>query len=690
MNISNNNIFLVKKHSCFLNNNNRNDIIKPKYSEKKYNNLIGHEQKIDDNAYNPLITSLNNKSLSRTKSFLLSKPYQRQLSNSSFTTKKKINEDENDTYILNGNKYMGNNFEKDEKISNIYYKLIKTFYDENGIKLNSQETKINPINNEFNSKLIKTKKPINKKSLDLIYIGNTNDFHRKNEVMNNDYNKNFYQYNNNTNPKINNMNKLKITHKKIIKREKNMIENKTKNDINNMTQMPNSTYELSFNEKFKYIFTNPDISEKSLKLLISQNHNQKSQNYIKNEKELQKYLEMNKSVKSINKGTNNILFFKKKESGKKKNKYIIIPHINRKLNQDSNRNNPDDFSYIFHKKNPSDSFDNIKLIKKKLDNKNKIIENKEYSLISNHFSFKHPEMYFNSSKAYNKINNSSTFSFSKNSLNNTSINKHKVKKSNISPKRLEKYFLPNEMKSKGNFTSDKKRDKKPNSEFEIIDINNITFHKSFKSMKKVKTSESKSSNSSKNNNKNKKNKKFVKNINYNYDNKTLLKRNKTNINLIKDNTSKSNKSNFNKIKNKKNKFNKNIGSISKEKVKNNKSTNLIKEQKLNELIIKNNNQNKSLINFNSVKNENSYISKYIIKEKEKKYFLQRNNQKIKKKKNIKIEGLLSPNNKRNNISYRITITEPSIICNQLQIKNSTKFPIDIKIEQNIIKNSKIK
>ena len=299
-------------------------------------------------------------------------------------------------------------------------------------------------------------------------------------------------------------------------------------------------------------------------------------------------------------------------------------------------------------------------------------------------------MYFNSSKAYNKINNSSTFSFSKNSLNNTSINKHKVKKSNISPKRLEKYFLPNEMKSKGNFTSDKKRDKKPNSEFEIIDINNITFHKSFKSMKKVKTSESKSSNSSKNNNKKKKNKKFVKNINYNYDNKTLLKRNKTNINLIKDNTSKSNKSNFNKIKNKKNKFNKNIGSISKEKVKNNKSTNLIKEQKLNELIIKNNNQNKSLINFNSVKNENSYISKYIIKEKEKKYFLQRNNQKIKKKKNIKIEGLLSPNNKRNNISYRITITEPSIICNQLQIKNSTKFPIDIKIEQNIIKNSKIK
>ena len=690
MNISPNNIFLAKKHSCFLNNNNPNNILKPKFLEKKYNNLIEDENKIDNNAYNPLNTSLYNKSLSRTKSSLLSRPYQRQLSNTSFSTKKKLYKDEYNTFKLNGNKYLGNNFEKDEKTSNIYYKLIKTFYDENGIKLNSQETKINPINNEFNSKLIKTKKPTNKKSLDLIYIGNTNDFRRKNEVMNNDYNKYFYQYNNNTNPKSINMNKLKITHKKIIKREKNMIENKTKNDINNMTQMPNPAHELSFNEKFKYFFTNPNISEKSFKSLINQNHTQKSQNYIKNEKELQKYLEMNKSVKNINKGSNNILFLNKKESGKKKNKYIIIPHINRKLNQDNNMNSHDNFSYIFHKKNPSDSFDNIKLIKKKLDNKNKIIENKEHNLISSHCSFKHPEMYFNSCKASNKINNSSTFSFSKNSLNNTSINKHKVEKSNISPKRLEKYFLPNEMKLKGNFSSDKKRHKKPTSEFEIIDINNITFHKSFKSMKKVKTNESKSSDSSKNNNKNKKNKKFAKNITYNYDNKILLKRNKTNINLL-DNTSKSNKANFNKIKNKKNKCNKNFGSNNKEKVKNNKSINLIKEQKLNnELIIKKNNQNKSLVSFNSVKNDNSYISKYIMKEKEKKYFIMRNNPKIKNKKNIKIEGLLSPNNKRNNISYKITITEPSIICNQLQIKNSTKFPIDIKIEQNILKNSKIK
>ena len=317
MNISPNNIFLVKRHSCFLSNNNAKNI-KPTYLENNYNNIIEHEHKIDDNVYNFLNTSLNNKSLSRTKSSLLSRPYQRQLSNSSFSTKKKLNKDEYNTFKLNGNKFVGNNFEKDEKISNIYYKLIKTFYDENGIKLDSKETKINPINNEFNSKLIKTKKPSNKKSIDLIYIGNTNDFHRKNEVMNNDYNKYFYQYNNSTNPKITNMNKLKITHKKIIKREKNMIENKTKKDINNMTQIPNSTHELSLNEKFKHIFTNPNISEKTLKLLISQNHNQKSQNIIKNERELQKYLEINKSVKNINKGTNNMLFLNQKESRKKK------------------------------------------------------------------------------------------------------------------------------------------------------------------------------------------------------------------------------------------------------------------------------------------------------------------------------------------------------------------------------------
>jgi len=685
MSVPHNNIFLVKKHSCFLFNNNANNIIKPKYSGRKNNIFIGYEHKIDDNTYNPLNTSSNNKSLSRTKSSLLSRPYQRQLSKGSFSTKKKLNKDEYNTFKLNGN-----DFEKDEKTSNIYYKLIKTFYDENGIKLNNQETKTNQINNDFNSKLIKTKKPINKKSLDLIYIGNTNDFHSKKESMNNDYNKYSYQYNNNTNPKITNMNKLKITHKKIIKREKNLIENKTKNDINNMTQMPNSTHELSFNEKFKYIFTNPNISEKSFNLLINQNYNQTLQNYIKNEKEIPKYLEIDKSIKKINKEHNHILFLNKKESGKKKNKYIIIPYINKKINKDNNKNESDDFSYIFHKKNPTDSFDNIKLIKKKLDNKNKSIQNKEYSMISSHYSFNHPEMYFNSCKANNKINNSPTFSFSKNSLNNTSINKSKMEKSNISPKRLEKYFLPNEMKSKGNFVSDKKRHKKPTSEFEIIDINNITFHKSFKSMKKVKTSESKSPNSSKNNNKNKKNKKLEKKINYNYDNKTLLKRNKTNINLIKDITSKSNKANFNKIKNNKNKSKKSSGNINKEKVKRNKSINLIKEQKSNDLIIKNNNQNKSLISFNSVINDNSYINKYIMKEKEKKHFLQRNNPKMKNKKNIKIDGLLSPNNKRNNISYKITITEPSIICNQLQIKNSTKFPIDIKIEQNILNNSKIK
>ena len=88
MNISPNNIFLAKKHSCFLNNNNPNNILKPKFLEKKYNNLIEDENKIDNNAYNPLNTSLYNKSLSRTKSSLLSRPYQRQLSNTSFQLRK--------------------------------------------------------------------------------------------------------------------------------------------------------------------------------------------------------------------------------------------------------------------------------------------------------------------------------------------------------------------------------------------------------------------------------------------------------------------------------------------------------------------------------------------------------------------------------------------------------------------------
>ena len=114
MSVPHNNIFLVKKHSCFLFNNNANNIIKPKYSERKNNIFIGYEHRIDDNTYNPLNTSSNNKSLSRTKSSLLSRPYQRQLSKGSFSTKKKLNKDEYNTFKLNGN-----DFEKDEKTSNI-------------------------------------------------------------------------------------------------------------------------------------------------------------------------------------------------------------------------------------------------------------------------------------------------------------------------------------------------------------------------------------------------------------------------------------------------------------------------------------------------------------------------------------------------------------------------------------------
>ena len=147
-----------------------------------------------------------------------------------------------------------------------------------------------------------------------------------------------------------------------------------------------------------------------------------------------------------------------------------------------------------------------------------------------------------------------------------------------------------------------------------------------------------------------------------------------------------------KIKYMKNKFKQNPYSFSNEKIKILHNVNSFNEKRK----IKNepdeninfniNNQNKYTINSYNIINNISNIDKNNQKEKIKKYLVQRSSIRNKKNKlyfsnnkpkeqninNKNIEGILSPINKQSNISYQTSITEPSIIYNQIKIKNSLK------------------
>jgi hypothetical protein len=309
------------------------------------------------------------------------------------------------------------------------------------------------------------------------------------------------------------------------------------NNTNYKKQLAISPVELMNNGKIKYMLTSPNKSEKYFNKFFHLKY--KTSNTITNKEENNSLMNTQKNTlinntldDNINNDTlykyksyiiniNNIPFSNSKE-GEEKNKFDIMNYFNKRIshhkrtptfningnkfieglnsynssnimNTQINANVNNGSNLIFHKKKISDSFDEIKIIKKQLAQRNKIMENNpyQYNSISNRNGLLHsPKFCLN-----NRIKNSHTSLSLHNSTNN--INDIKNKKLKISPKSLEKYFNPNHINN--NDISYKTHYYKPPSEIEVIDINNITFKKPFKTKKNNKTVENNSVNVGKEN-----------------------------------------------------------------------------------------------------------------------------------------------------------------------------------------------
>ena len=758
MNISHNNkISHIKKHSCVLYNNNINKIhlkIKQRFLEQTYSSTLENENNNYENIYMPLYTSISNnkKSLEKTKTSLFSRPYIKQLSRYSFLTLKNKNDNNNNNnnYKRSENrtksserKKSGFNPDKDDK-KNIYFNLIKTYYDENGIKLKPKEIEINPINNEIDyPKIIKAKKKKKEISMDKIDKGNTLNFEKRNKTMNNNCNIYFAEIDHNEKQKNFTINKL-ITHKRIIKRGKNNKLNlhQNINNTNYKQQLTISPVEFMSNGKIKYMLTSPNKSEKYFNKFFY--HKYKSSNTIVNKEENNSIINTQKNTlinntledSNINNDTlyqyknysiniNNIPFSNSKES-EEKNKFDIMNYFNKRISNHkrtptfnikgpklfeglnsfnssnimntqiySNVNNGSNL--IFHKKKISDSFDEIKIIKKQLDQRNKIMKNNPCQYPYDSISKRNGQLHSPKFCLNNGIKqNHTTLSFHNSTDDVIDIKNKKLK---ISPKSLEKYFNPNQINN--NDISYKTHYYKPPSEIEVIDINNITFKKPFKTKKNNKTVENNSLNvnvgkencdtdintnsknkknvilSSYKNKINKKNEKLMgRNISYNFDKQKQSSSSVANYNKFLNKNSLNTINSMN-IKYMKNRFKQNPYSFSNEKLNTSRS-NMI--------------ENRSFItpyyariyNYKNDKN----ISKNIEQEKMKKFIIQRYERKVKKynfyTSNIKNNIILSPTNKKSSTTHKISITEPSVLSsgNEMKIKklNMNKLSIDIKNE----------
>ena len=251
----------IKKKSCVLYNNNvckMHNKIKEKFFDQSYNNI--YNKNSNQNLTGRLNTSLNLKeSISNTKNTQYSRPYIKQLSQYCFLTlKNKNNIDNNHLPKLNetNNFENFNTLEKDDK-TNIYFNLIKTYYDENGKKLKPKNTEINLIYNDSDyPQITKNKKNKRKNSMDKDENEIFLNFEKKNKTMNNDCNIIFAEMEYKEKEKENN-DKLYFNCKKIIKRKKN--------NINTISQKPfNISHgELIYNKKLKNINSSPIVSEKS-------------------------------------------------------------------------------------------------------------------------------------------------------------------------------------------------------------------------------------------------------------------------------------------------------------------------------------------------------------------------------------------------------------------------------------------
>ena len=736
MNISlNNSINHSKKLSCSLCNNSINKMhfsIKQKYLEQSHNNRIDNISKTDINKNNPINLSL--KPMTSSKIEFFTRPYIKQLSQYSFLTLKKKKDNNVSKYNDNKSmiKYFGTNNENDDK-TNIYFNLIKTYYDENGIKFKPKEVdECNITKESEHPKIIGTKMKKKKLSVDNIELHNILNFEKENKTISNNCNIYYSEKEHNKHAQENNddISKVTITHKKIIKKGKN-------NKINNINSKPKlfiSSGELVYKNRLKQILTSPKTSKKSFSIIYKHNFN--SPNYMINNKDGNTFIRVQKNPKIINKveyknRKNNSLINKQniklininaKNETEEKNIYDFMTYFNKKVNNHkevpyskikndnlfeeinyniSSNKNQDNKSktIIFHKKKISDSFDEIKLIRKQLDLRNKSIENN-----FNNSIFKFPKL--NLSSGTHIINNNTSFSrINTYDNNNNYLYKENINKSKISPKRLEKYF--NQNKFNKNLLSYKTNNKKTPQTIEVIDIYNMTFKNNFK-LTKNKTIDNNSNdtlkenktnnyndtniknhknilNSYKNKNKPKKYKKLSQNISYNYDKQketSILSINKynnkkDNNKSINNNTNYSNTISSNHIKYIKNIFKQNPYIFS------NKNMDFIKfkiknKSNLNKTFINTFNNNNTYKNNNSKTNRLEKVRKYIIQRKTQRNNINNKINENNKNNNYNKKEFLSPVNKQNNKSCKISVTESPIKNIKIKIKNDNNAQIDIK------------
>ena len=687
MNISQNDLQNhIKKNSCVLYSNDIRKMyykLKEKTYSQNYNNI--NIKRKDQNLTSRQNNSLNSKKIVNTKAYFFSRPYSKQLSQYSFLTSKKKNSKDNCSIPrLNESKDFEKN-EKDDK-TNIYFNLIKTYYDENGIKLKPKKKEIYPIDNENNYfKKIKAKK---KKKNNNINI----DKNEENKIMHTNRTLFFPEIKKKEN---NHKDKLNITYRKIIKIDNNsFIKKKT-----------SSSSECNYNKKVKDLITSPSKSEKSFNIFFQN----KSGDYIINDIKKNPLITNdndnlnndNTSSLSVIANNSNIPFPKNKE--KKKNLSNIIAYFNKRVNdlkfipakkiseiilspqfnsssynslnnQIQNRRHN---TCIFHKKKISDLFANDKHNIKNL----KAIKKKPSLELSHVASFRYPKRKLN--KQHNnsgKIIKQHIINLSLNTINNNN-NNYNINTTNtkISPKRLEKYFNPNQT-SKEDLSYKFNYLKNP-TETENIDINNVTFKKPFNNVKNIKL---------RNNSNKGLNKKNKTDVNYKNSKNVIPSSNKNkNINneiinnlshnmsfnndkqiesiLINNN---SNIMKYYRIKNMIKKYKEIPFNRKKEKITQNKNINPLKGEitinnKCDENII-NINQKKYIIRYYNCKNNDINI----IKEKLKKYVLLNNtkkdsrskkynvnNQKLLSEIDIKnnmINRFISPRNNQSNISINIS------------------------------------
>ena len=292
-----------------------------------------------------------------------------------------------------------------------------------------------------------------------------------------------------------------------------------KKEYNNITPLSISSGELIYNSKFKNTATSPTTSEKSFNIFFQN----KSHDYIIND--IQKNPIIKGNIGNLNKNFNiQSTDIKNKEDKiyefqNNSQKYIdekkesdIINYFNKRILhhrkiKTSYMNDPkslqdlkiyasfsnnkaiqyyrNNMNHIFQKKKIYDFFDDTKNVKnKKLIKKYFIRNNQSKSIINYEELLNCPK---NKSQRFFFIDrvclnhNNTILSLTK---LNTCKNTNNINKTKIFPKKLEKYFEPNQFNTK--IFSYRTQYLKPQQDKEIIDINNINFKNPFKLIKNKK------------------------------------------------------------------------------------------------------------------------------------------------------------------------------------------------------------